>query len=1143
MKNNTSLPNNQNQIYKILTDNNSFTEPNIRKAKFILTKSRIYTLEFDQNITMLELKGMIQKAAHLRKNSFGLYSEGENYTQYNEETFDSLFPDKNFVIFTLEIINLGEVSSEMESEFLLQINYPCPNHNFKFLLYYCFDCGQSICSECFTTGQHKGHHIQDKCFYLLSSKYLIEKMFENWGKMPYEDYKISVDFNEYKNILNNKIFKELFQMLTDIQNKCNALIDKYNMINEKSLNNLRESVRDIKISCIKALDDYKNAINVKDIINNENIFLDFHNTYEEMGIKQKEKFRQNLQKFQQLNQEVSKLVQNLINSELDNIQKILSESLLNEEYILVENKINMNLIKPVDTTEIKNQFDEKKNKMKSKTHTRKTTFVTKNLVVPNILQNISLDISNSINNNINDKDNNNIKGRLTIQNDNNIINNAINVTLNDRDSNLWELPSNNNSSRKININVNNMNTNMQGLQSNGIPSNIHVFNDLNRNSFYSTINTNNNNNQIHYVIKAPKESKVINKGSNIPIQMQTSSHKDLHSTLYENNFQKDINNVQKSNTDVISNKNKNKIIDNTNIVNINTKIPEVRAPSVFSSIIEKNKNNIINTNINQSNSKISDNTSFKNEINNLNNARLLSLSKNEITNPFLMDNNNSNANSLSSREEKGSNNNNYNNVNYLSSTIQNNISNSNQINPFLKINNYHVSNTNLINTQNASYNNNINKDNQIKYTKYVFPIGHFHNINNIQQGKGNDNNNNIISTTINKTIINKNDNLTNNQNPNHNHNINTNLLTFANKEINNDNNFAEVLAKKIRETTAEIDNKKFNVNLEKNIVNTTNITNTINPFLELSNESGVKSKKYIIKDNRDFNIQYFLKKQFILCPILGTNKIKFITEEEKDESIIEINFPKNLGISKFLKNSSYCNYNKRLYISGGILENDTNSYSNKFYIIDLFQPSLDGNYTFISKLSPMKYSRINHSMIGYNDKIYSVGGENNDTVECYNIKTNTWETLNSMSRKRSHPILYIYNEHNSLDNKVYLYAFFGKENNQYLEDIERLNIVNEDTPQWEIILFDNPNKVDTRRYGCGLHQIDDLLYFFGGKCLGKNTDDIFFINMKERFIDKTDAKLMWKDSFRENELFKLGNKLVQTSEENNSGIYLQVLLQ
>ena len=311
--------------------------------------------------------------------------------------------------------------------------------------------------------------------------------------------------------------------------------------------------------------------------------------------------------------------------------------------------------------------------------------------------------------------------------------------------------------------------------------------------------------------------------------------------------------------------------------------------------------------------------------------------------------------------------------------------------------------------------------------------------------------------------------------------------------------------------------------------------NNINPIFEEAgeSESELKQKNLEIKN---INIQYYLKKPFILCPIPETNKIKIITDDERDENIIKINFPKELGISFFLKDCSYCNYDKKLYISGGCIEDDNNNIgpSNKFFVIDLFQTNLEGKNSFITELHFMTFPKYKHSMISYDDKIYVVGG-NNNIVTRYDIKENTWELLNPLIIDRSQPNLFIY--------EGYLYAFFGKEGEEYLKSVERFNLANVKFQNWELILFDNPNNVDVRIYGCCLYQVDELIYFFGGKCMGKNTDEIFFINMKERLIDRTDAKLNWKECFRENKLFQLGNKLVQISDEKYYGIYLQVIVQ
>ena len=335
---------------------NSLEQPLIRKAQFILPNERIYTLEFDNNIQMQELKLMIQKAAHLKRRNFHLFSNGEEYTQYNTEIFGSLFPNQDLVIFTLE---LGKDDDNiLENELILQTNSACNLHPDKFLLYYCFTCGNSICSDCFNIGTHKNHIIQDKCFYLLPSKYLVDKIFINWSQKPYEDFNISEDLSEFKKKMNSIMFQELFNMLKKIQEKCNKLIDEYNQVNITSLNNIRNSVRDIKISCIKILDELKDEIGIKNIIKNEDIFIEFDKIYKELGKTQNEQFQKNLNNFNELNKNISILVQNLIKQIYSNIYKTLNDMLIDNQYENIQNQINNKLIKPYE--EINNNIIKKK---------------------------------------------------------------------------------------------------------------------------------------------------------------------------------------------------------------------------------------------------------------------------------------------------------------------------------------------------------------------------------------------------------------------------------------------------------------------------------------------------------------------------------------------------------------------------------------------------------------------------------------------------------------------------------------------------------------------------------------------------------------------------------------------------------------
>ena len=375
-------------------DSFNFSEPTICKAKFILPNNRFYTLDFDHNIQMNELKLVIQKAAHLKRNNFRIFSEGKEYTQYNSEIFSSFFPNKDLVVFNLELIEDDESS---ESELLLQINSPCNIHSDKFLLYYCFTCNTSICNDCFNFGSHKNHIILDKCFYLLPSKYLVEKMFANWSQNPYEDIKISTDLSQLKNNLNSVLFKELFDMLKKIQEKCNMLIDEYNKVNESSLGNIRNSVRDIKLSCIKALDGLKDDLNIKNMVNNQEIFVEFDKAYKDLAKLQNEKYKKNMENFDELNKKISILVDNLIKQIYSTIYKTLNEMSKDSQFENIKTQINMKLIKPHEEEEIINKININKKKRNS-FNINSNNFV--KVIAANVQKKLNSDPSKSKINNI-----------------------------------------------------------------------------------------------------------------------------------------------------------------------------------------------------------------------------------------------------------------------------------------------------------------------------------------------------------------------------------------------------------------------------------------------------------------------------------------------------------------------------------------------------------------------------------------------------------------------------------------------------------------------------------------------------------------------------------------------------------------------
>ena len=947
-------------------------EPNIRKAQFILPNERIYTLDFDHNIQMQELKLMIQKAAHLRKNSFQLFSNGEEYTQYNEEIFDSLFPHQSTVVFTLEVGQGEEIFDE--TELLLYMNSPCPEHIEKFLLYYCYTCNISICSECFTNGIHKNHKIQDKCFYLLPSKYLVEKIFENWSSNPYDDYKISVDLSQLKNKLNSVMFDELFKILKKIQEKCNNIIDEYNKVNQNSLGNIRDSVRDIKVTCIKILDNLKEELNIKDIVNDQQIFVEFDSAYKELGKLQNSKFQNNLLIFQELNKQISTEVSNLVHQIYSSIYKALNDCLNETQFNSLKFQIDQKFIKPFDKNEIINQLSEHKKKRKS--------FININNYPKFTLNSILQDKINSEQG----KNINNIKKNINV---NEFIN---------KDSNSSQFQSQNKSTINSKINENEVNF---GFVKNAIGQT-----NINYSPLKPSFKFGFNSNDI-------TSNNVVAPG-NVASTMSGNVINNINSSLNSNYGGAQIKNGEENSCSYSSAQTKRQILS-TNIM------PKTNTDNSNFFSASNNRENIAFNKINSNSSNLTTNT-----------------------------------NNMNLNDQFGAN---LNNANTTTTTHTQII-------------------TNLTNDQPQIY-----KAIETKTT---------------------------TTTTTTKAIV-PNTVLTNLVD-NH-----TNTLN-VNPNINNNNN----TNRKLQENTIITYTTNSGLNAYDKYINKQN-----NTILEEMTESETEIR-------RPTDVRRFLNIKYILCPVSQTNSIKIITGEDKDERSVPLKFPENFGFNSFFLDCAHCNciINKCLYVTGGIEPTSEQKRSNTLLCIDISKPD---EYKVIKKAS-MNFERCGHTMIADGKYIYVAGGEDLNSVERYDIENNIWEILPNMISKRMYPILYIDNG--------YLYAFFGKyKSGEYPCSIERLNISGISglsKPSWELIMFSNQKNIDLRYYGCALHEINGLLYFFGGKCNEKSTNKILFYNFEKKFIEQDDSNLLWKEYFRENKLYKLGEALVQCSESKYFGVYINL---
>ena len=656
--------------------------------------------------------------------------------------------------------------------------------------------------------------------------------------------------------------------------------------------------------------------------------------------------------------------------------------------------------------------------------------------------------------------------------------------------------------------INKYNNNNFGYNDNNKNNNLFSFNDtnenINNNPINSSLQRQDNKNNIDDNYTGNNMNKLLDDRNSD----NRNELKDFNNNHSFNPFKTDINNNQKH----LANKNKE-----------NETLSNYKETENKNDLFKNNSNNNSNNNYekNYFNNSLNNNSFSNNHhinFNNEQNGHLFNTNSKVQPSPNIFDNilNKNNLND---------------NQNYLNSVSNKRLNNTvnmdsiEQISPILDNRVSHTNNGNI--SVNSSINNDINSiNNTNNNTQLNKEKGILNNINE-------DNNDNVKNPfSIENIINNKNNNNQINFDSNSNSkpqnitlespfaNINTTISSNINENDKNNNKY---------DNNSNFDTKSNYILENNNNKYLAGLANNCKIILEEANESESDLKSGKEQKN---NIEYYLNKEFILCPIPTTNKLKIITSKESDENTISLNFPNNFGISSFLCDSSYCNHNRKLYISGGGV--DSKLVTNKFFMIDLSNKNKK-NDSYIYELSPMIYSRNNHSMIAKENEIYVVGGDDQNTVEKYNIRENKWIQLSCMLKKRSNPML-------AIDNG-YLYAFFGSGKfGQYPESIERLNIEN-NSSIWELILFSNPSNIDTRCYGCAIHQVDELIYFFGGKCNEETTDGIFFFNLLERRIDYTNSKLKWKESFKENKLFELGNKKVQISDEKYFGIYLSIKTQ
>ena len=329
--------------------NAQISQPQIRQTLFIVDQNRKYLFDVNQNITIKKLKRMIVAAADLNRVGLRIFHNGVEYTNYDDQALDQLFPNLQLVEFYIQY-SYDNVE-DLEEIIDLKLLQYCDLHNGKYPYFYCFTCGKSICSDCLRSGAHNNHETKEKYDYLQESRNLVELLFKDLKDIFNNvkgDSKDSVE--ELKAKVSIQFFPQLIQMVKQIEQKMMNLILFFLEKEKGNFKTIEDNIDLLKNHCQEGLDKLKKEIVIEDIMIDENVFLTFHNKFKEIG-REKEKFKDDIEKYKKFSENLY-IIKSIIEKTYKEIYDFLLRYLNVTEFEDIKNKIDSENISIVDKKRI-----------------------------------------------------------------------------------------------------------------------------------------------------------------------------------------------------------------------------------------------------------------------------------------------------------------------------------------------------------------------------------------------------------------------------------------------------------------------------------------------------------------------------------------------------------------------------------------------------------------------------------------------------------------------------------------------------------------------------------------------------------------------------------------------------------------------
>jgi hypothetical protein len=526
---------------------------------FKFDDGRLYNFDVDRTTTLYEAKKILSNAAHILKNSFTLYHEGQEYSKkYDEQSLQILFPTLKKIEFYLKLRKTLEDSDENEYDQIsvkYNIKQPCKEHMGKFLVLYCISCKKSICNECFSLF-HNNHEVEEKADYLMPAKVLMERIFSD-SFMFKTDSKLSnyMSCVSFRSIIKTEIFERTRQLLNELENNCMNCLEYFSFTEDSTEKNNDLNLELLKKYCTASFIKLKNNIDTKEILINDEVFLSLYNKLKAIKDYKTRIFTENLNKFKAINQYFLPFTQEIQNMSLE-LNNVLLKHIKKDIYVKFKEDLSKNVVDVVQKEDVVRFMFENINVPKSgSTLIGSEENVVKNSLTPNYTQRLLPSLLHDSKNKksiIINNSRTNILGNLN--NNSNVTNNSININNNRTsiNSNINSITSSISNYSHINSRANNV-----GSITNNITSNI----NNNSNIHTTSINPMNNSINYQYVQQKYTISTPINYSNNNN-SLNTTNLNLLNTPNMKMNMNNTNANINMNNTNV-----NNNINNNNNIIN------------------------------------------------------------------------------------------------------------------------------------------------------------------------------------------------------------------------------------------------------------------------------------------------------------------------------------------------------------------------------------------------------------------------------------------------------------------------------------------------------------------------------------------------------------------------------------------------